>query len=416
MRLRSALGVSILLGAAACASPQATAPEPSASNAASTRPSASLIPSPTAIASATPSASAAIPDVWTNTLTFGVGDAWHVAGDVVHGKAGFLALGQRIEPAHGGPSITARYAWRSPDGLAWEQVPVPEVAVAGFIQELIATPDGDYVLFFDRPHSDPNTGSWDTVALRSSDGSTWSEVETGLPSALSIDSIERGAMGYLLVGDQTALGNPTLWLSSDGIGWAKVHEFTQNEHWVQLHGGGAGDEGFVVFGRRIEHDSSSYRRFAFASGDGYQWVETPAPLGADDQDFVFDVVVDGLGPDWVAASAERDSRAPTWFSADGIGWEPAGEIPAEHPENWDPVLDEADGELYFSATGEASHYPGAPGGAWSSTDGRTWQPIELGADAHLGAVVDGPDAIVLAGTIVLDDRASAIGIWVRAAD
>ena len=282
-----------------------------------------------------------------------------------------------------------------------------------FVKTLITAPGGDYVLYYDVPLSEP--GEWVPRAVRSSDGRTWEEVETGLPALIDIDCIERGALGYLLLGNQVGLpgGNPTIWLSDDGISWERVHEFRQDTEWVQVTDAGAGDEGFVVLGQRIAADSSSYRRFAFASSDGREWIEATAPFGPDDPDYRPDMIVAGIGPDWIAASASRDDSARFWRSANGLDWQPGGTIlDAGTAGTWDPVLAELDGRLYFSIAGNG--FPDGFAGAWTSVDAATWDALDLGADAYLGGIAASDTTIVLTGTVI-DDRTglSVASVWVR---
>jgi hypothetical protein len=418
MRPTRALSLSIAIvltvaAAPACTTQEATDGSPSAQ--ASAQASASSGESAEQQPSAEPSASDGQTG-WTQVAEFGddADNVWSIARDVTHGKAGFLAWGERyMGGIEGGPRGAGESLWRSADGLTWEELPMPE-QVSGdvdftLVKTLISTPEGDYVLYFDRHELESNTTR--TLALRSSDGTSWEEVETGLAQWVDIDSIERGDRGYLLIGNQVSGGNPTLWLSTDGIAWELVHEFAQDTEFVQVNDGGAGDEGFVVFGRRIAEDNS-YARFAFASGDGREWIETTSPLGPDDQTYVPDVIVEGFGSDWIATVASRDDSARFWFSTNGIIWEPISQIDgASTSIAWDPVLTSAGGELFFSVSGHVN-FDGVPG-AWSSADGITWEPIEMGADAYLGGVVEGPDSLVLTGTIVPESHLSTIGIWMR---
>ena len=147
-----------------------------------------------------------------------------------------------------------------------------------------------------------------TVSLRSTDGETWEPLETGLPSDLYIVAIEEGPAGYLLVGGQGAETNPTLWLSSDALTWELVHEFSQDQQYVQLTDGDGGVEGYVVVGHRTEKDAPSYERFALASADGRHWAETAAPFGPDDQQYQWQVAVSSHGGGWLATLGHRDER------------------------------------------------------------------------------------------------------------
>ncbi|MDQ2934692.1 MAG: hypothetical protein M3R49_06875 [Chloroflexota bacterium] len=384
----------------------------SATNVAS--PSSSVQASnPTPVASAPPSGP---PAAWTRVATFGDTTATHTARHVVYGTAGFLAIGDRQEGFEGGPQITRRYTWASPDGLAWEEIAMPAQLTNGSVNSLITTPDGDYVLYADFPTTQP--GIRTPPALRSSDGRTWDAVQTGLPQGLFIKSIERGKRGYLLAGYPTDAGNPTLWLSKDGVAWEQVHEFSQDQTYVDISDAGAGDEGFVVFGVRTDRVTSHYQRFTFASSDGRAWVDTRAPFGPDPQDYRPDVRVTGFGPDWIATVASKDDSAHFWFSADGIAWKPLTQIDRVGSTMvWDPILGAANGRLFFSAS--SSQFPpgNAVGGAWTSADGLTWEAIDLGGVAYPAGVAEGGGVVVLAGTVAAQDRRSSVAaLWAKAAE
>jgi hypothetical protein len=378
--------------------------------------SPSASPSPSAQASnPTPvvSAPSGPPTAWTRVAAFGDATAVHTAREVVHGRAGFLAIGERLEEFEGGPRVTQRYMWASPDGLAWEEIEMPAQLTNGSVRALVTTPDGDYVLYVDLPTAQP--GIRTLTARRSSNGRTWGAVDTGLPPGLYINSIDRGQPGYLLVGNQT--GNLSLWLSGDGVAWEQVREFSQEPTAVDIRDAGAGDEGFVIFGVRTDRVTSQYQRFTLASSDGREWVDTRAPFGPDPQDYRPDVRVTGFGPDWIATVASKDDSARLWFSADGITWKPLGQIDRVGSTLvWDPILATADGRLFFSASGNQFPPQSAVAGAWTSADGATWEAIDLGGTAYLGDVAEGGGVVVLAGTVAAQDRRSSLAaLWVQAA-
>ena len=62
-------------------------------------------------------------------------------------------------------------------------------------------------------------------------------------------------------------------------------------------------------------------------------------------------------------------------------------------------------------------YAGTPG-AWSSTDGTTWSPIDLGADAWVGDLAIGDGVLAMTGTIPgpVEGFTSTGVIWIRASD
>lgn len=342
------------------------------------------------------------------------GPAEITADQVAYGAAGFLATGARWEGTEGGPRVAERYLWHSPDGRKWRDVPFPAGFGQPWLEMLTTAANGDYVMYIDRPLPDEVGG--ELVALRSSDGLAWSEVETGLPDDLLVQAIELGPAGYLLVGGQTSGTNPTLWLSDDAVSWEMVHEFDQTEEYVQLDDADGGEEGYVVLGRRIEGDGGPYRRFSFASSDGRSWIARDEPFGLDDQGWVFSANVQGLGPNWIATLGHpHGSPMTVWFSADGIDWTPRGELGAP-PGVGAGVMERTGLGLLFSSQG-GPPFDGSPGpGIWSSDDGSTWSRTEVGEGAWIGDIAESPGNVVIVGTIPGEDFPSAAGIWFQSTE
>ena len=392
-------------------------PSPSASPPPSGPASPSEDPSPSEEPSAPASPSeepVAAPDDWTQVLTIGDGSTRIVGGEIAWGDAGFLAIARRFESSEGGPFIAELSMWRSADGQSWVEVPYPAPAGGTYdVMALSGAADGSYVF---HAH-DLSAAAAPVVSLRSVDGETWEPLETALSSDLYIMAIEEGPAGYLLLGGQTGETNPTLWLSSDALTWELVHEFSQDQQYVQLHDGDGGAEGYVVIGRRIERDSSSYERFAIASPDGREWTETAAPFGPDDQEFVWDVAVSSRGGDWLATLGDRNDEITLWSSADGLQWSESGTLQGNERSLASPGLFEEVGEELILSPGATVSEFGTPG-TWSSTDGMTWSPVDLGADAWLGELAIGDGVVAMTGTIPGsgETTTSTGGIWIRASN
>lgn len=390
--------------------PSASAPaSPSADPSPSEAPAPTDNPEPTQVAA---------PEDWTLVHEFGDGSQRWTAGEIAFGDAGFLAIGRRYEGGDGGPRIAEYAMWQSTDGREWTEVEYPSPGDGGSYDPaaLTAADDGSYILHARR--FIPEVPEAPQISLRSTDGQTWEPIETGLPPDMFVQSVEEGGpSGYLLVGGQGAQMNPTLWLSSDALTWELVHEFSQDEQYVQLYGSDAGPEGYVVIGRRIEPDSSSYERFAFASADGREWVERAAPFGEDDQTFIWDVPVTSHGGNWLATLGDRNDVITLYSSADGLEWTAGGTIQGPQRSLASPGLFEEIGdELIYSPGATVSEF-GTPG-TFSSTDGTTWSPVEAFADAFLGQLAVGDGVKAVTGTIrgTGDSATSVGGIWIRATD
>ena len=403
--------ISLLVAACAAETPAAS---PSDAPAPSVSPSE---PAPTSPEPTSPEPTAPVaPEDWTQVHTIGDGSTRTVAGEIAWGNAGFLAVAREFEGGEGGPRITGYSMWRSADGQTWTEVTYPAPDAGSYdLASLSGAADGSYVLH--TLQFTPDVVGSPLVSLRSTDGETWEPLETGLPEDMYIQAIEEGPAGYLLMGGQGAETNPTLWLSDDALTWELVHEFNQDEQFVQLHDGDGGAEGYVVIGRRIEPDSSSYERFAFASADGREWFETAAPFGPDDQSYVWTVGVSSLGGDWLATLGRRDAPTSLWSSADGLSWTESGSL--DHPEGsvaTPGLFEEVGDELIFAPNATVT-FDGTPG-IWSSADGTTWSPIDLGADAWIGELAVSDGVVAMTGTIPgpADGFTSTGAIWIRASD
>jgi len=385
--------------------PPSQAPSPSEAPSA---PPPSEGPAPTPVAA---------PDEWTLVHMLGPAGTRWVGGEIAYGDAGFLAIGRRWEGGEGGPRITENVMWLSVDGRDWIEVDYPLAATGNYdVMELFGAADGSYVMHALTGGQEGHP--WVSVSLRSTDGTTWEVIETGLPDDIAVGTIAMGPSGYLLTGDQTrstdGSGNPSLWLSADGLSWELVHEFSQEVEYVQLDDADGGEDGYVVIGRRIDPDGP-HRRFAFASADGREWVERAAPFGPEAQDFVGDSAVSSLGPDWVATLSERDQTTSTFTSSDGLTWTKSGSIPMSNLNVADAgLLAELTGEL-LSSSGGGIYFDGTPG-VFSSTDGASWSPVDMGADAWLNSLAIGDGLVAVSGTMPGADFATAAGIWIRATD
>jgi hypothetical protein len=389
---------------------------------AETEPSATEAPLPSVVASASvapepsatvvPTASEAAPAGWSQVAAFGDGGGWDTARTVVRGAESFLAVGTRLEPAGDvGFARIADHLWWSADGTSWEEVALGPEFEAATVRDVISTPDGGYVAFGSRDAED----EFVSAVWESPDGVTWTEVATDLDSNLLIGKVVAGAQGYLLLGEQSTFTDASLWLSSDGLAWQEVHHFSQDEFFVQVDDIGAGEEGFVAFGVQISTtEPATWERFAFASGDGSEWVQAVQPFGAEAPDYQPWPAVAPLGPNWVAAIAQQDDSAAIWFSPDGLAWSSAATIEGlSTSEAWSPVMVSTGARLFFSPAGEV---PTGRPGVWTSTNAREWEVADLGVGAVVGGAVGAPPESVLAGTTFSGSEESQATFWIGPAD
>ena len=362
------------------------------------------------VTSSSPSPSGRSSPVWQRVAEFGEPAGFTMATELVRGETGYLAIGQRTEGAAGGaPGFgpVATYLWASADGEAWEELPTPPGLEGALPTALITTPEREFVIYSSTPTGPEAT--WELLSLRSNDGRTWEPFESGLAPGTSVVQVVHGSGGYLLM-EQTPGQDAGLWLSQDGLTWEQVHRFEQTERFMQVSDIGAGEEGFVAIGQRIELDTT-WQRFTVASADGREWVESLEPFGPQNPDYRPDGFVSSLGPDWIAVLPNRDESVQFWVSANGLAWEPAGTIPDVGTSfGWIPELVEADGRLFFSPYVFA---PDGPPGVWTSTDGHAWAEIETDFMPVLGDVIAGPDRLILVGGMRLENRDMRAAFWYR---
>jgi hypothetical protein len=279
------------------------------------------------------------------------------------------------------------------------------------VQLLTTSGNGRFVLYGGR--STGTAGETEAVTLRSDDGRTWEEFDSGLPDDTFVDAVERGPNGFLLAGGQ-ANGNPSLWLSSDGFSWDQVHEFEPTGGFVQIDDADGGEEGYVVLGRRHAPTGTSYQRFAFASADGLEWLTSEEPFGSDNQEFVFATNVTSFGPDWVATLGHPDGPSTAvWHSENGLEWTEVGEIRSD-PNTSAGVL-ETTGIGLFHAPSSPARFEGFPG-LWSSPDVGEWTEENLGATAVVNDLAESPGNVAVIGSVPGDEFNATLGIWIRSTE
>lgn len=358
--------------------------------------------SPTPLVSATPEATLD-PELsgWINTATFGQPGGWEDAHSVARGRDNFVALGVRWEPINEvGYGPARQRVWISPDGRSWAEVDLAPEFEAARLVDVVPTPDGGFAALGSElgPEGrEPFAAVW-----RSIDGQAWEKVESGLPQVLQLEKVVRGAAGYLLLAPQMANADPTLWFSHDALAWEEVEHYSQEGGYVKLDDIGAGDEGFVAFGIRQPVVGGEWERFAVASADGREWIDSPLPFGDEDPDSQPEASIAALGGDWIVALP--GSSTQIWFSANGLDWEQRGSVEGNG------VLQAIDGRLFLSPDAGVPY--GGPG-VRSSVDGRDWEELDLDGRASIGAVATGPLGPVLVGSISSGGFEASASFWLR---
>jgi hypothetical protein len=123
------------------------------------------------------------------------------------------------------------------------------------------------------------------------------------------------------------------------------------------------------------------------------------------------------GGNWLATRGDRNNVITVFSSADGLQWSEAGTIDGPELSLSSPGLfEEVGNELIFGPGATVTEF-GTPG-TFSSTDGTTWAPVDLRAEAYLGELAVGDGVMAVTGTIpgTGESTASTGAIWIRASD
>jgi hypothetical protein len=137
---------------------------------------------------------------------------------VTAGGPGWVAVGASV-PQEVGPVDTLILT--SPDGLAWTQILLGDLAQVGSLSDVVAAPMGLVAVGLD--HSSTRR---DAIALVSADGLTWqASTDPDLNGAWMAGAAGWGD-GVIAVGcrlDREGLcGRPMAWTSTDGLAWDRV--------------------------------------------------------------------------------------------------------------------------------------------------------------------------------------------------
>ena len=119
----------------------------------------------------------------------------------------------------------------------------------------------------------------------------------------------------------------------------------------------------------------------------------------------------------MATLGDSADTVTLWSSADGLDWSEAGTLQGRERSLASPGLFEEIGDELIISPGATVTEFGTPG-TWSSSDGTTWSPIDLGADAFLGELAIGDGVLAMTGTNrgSGETTTSTGGIWIRASD
>src|SRR5262245_47351580 len=143
---------------------------------------------------------------------------------LVEGPSGLLALAYHYGDTCGGPEpVTAM--WSSPDGQAWQRLPLPKAFATGAVETIVGGPAGFIALGTKSSAGTP--AIWTPRR-----GGTWAArpPPTVSGGTLVLDGVASFADGFLLVGSIVGEGgcggpahiHPAIWFSADGSSWSRT--------------------------------------------------------------------------------------------------------------------------------------------------------------------------------------------------
>lgn len=194
-----------------------------------------------------------------------------IVRDVTAGPSGLLALAHFI-----GQDLGAQHLWKSTDGLAWEKVAFPE-AEGVVWGSLVGLPDGYLLMGMNASDESPE------LVWRSSDGEAWEPVE-GPADAWLLDAAA-GEDGLVVAvgGSRAEPTGPGLWVTPDLASWERVYERPGAKEEDELHSIDRTGSGFIATGSAsgCPNDPEDYCPMAqvLVSPDGRIWTESTGPDG-----------------------------------------------------------------------------------------------------------------------------------------
>ena len=365
-------------------------------------------PSPTTAVTPSPPSLTGVLD-WSETGALPAAGDPSAVNDVLQHDSGLVAVGVAYEgqlpilgpaPAHEGR------VWLSTDGTDWEDATPRGTFDNVVLQSILRTSDGALItLGWATPPDSDAIGSF--VAWQSPDGRTWEPIASPFGNEAWATQFAQGGRGSVAIVVDPGGPSVGVWWSADARAWERVHDLGAEASWSLA----AGDEGFVIAGRRSGQDGTD-EPFAIASGDGREWFEADGPPGAA-------VSVAPREGDWLAVSQDltvvlgQPTDAQVWSSANGLSWTPIGGYALETIQRAeDTTCTELPTSLLVAGpwlvSGTMLSFGCSEGGVVTqgaqriSLDGVTWTVLPFGAAATeigLGTRIAG--AIEVDGRLVL---------------
>jgi len=202
-----------------------------------------------------------------------------------------------------------------------------------------------------------------------------------------MNSVTASRHGFVAVGVSLvdASRHGLVWMSSDGLAWARVSPIKPVFRDVTLRSITAHGDGLVVVG--TDDSETDIDAAVWRSDDGLAWVRVPHDDsifgGNGDQIMVSVASFDGgLVAVGESSAADEPTEAAVWVSLDGIGWT---RITSQDSVFEDSIMADvtAFGDLLV-AVGFAFSGSGTNAAVWTSANGTDWTRV-----AHDGTVFGG---------------------------
>jgi hypothetical protein len=327
---------------------------PSATPSPTPAPVPSATSSPTPMPSTAPSASPAIavaPDgSWTSLHWQPLGKVVPLGpkGVSVFGwSGGYVALEQSPGSDDSGNElpVTIR-ASASTDGLHWSEPTTLKTGFKGMtnIQSIVEGPSGLLALGY--PYGDTCGGPETLAAMWSSpDGRAWERLP--MPKAFqtgSVETIAGGDAGFIALGTRDRAGSQAIWTSPDGRSWTSRKLPAVSSGTLALDSVASFADGFVLLGSVLGEEgcggAAHVRPATWFSKDGGSWTRTSLPGASTNKDaglYIRSLLGRLLVTQWVPGN---DATLNGWTSTDGRTWSPTPPVPHD---------------VYFDTNASGSH-------------------------------------------------------------
>jgi len=266
----------------------------------------------------------------------------------------------------------------------------------------------------------------------SSDGASWNRSspdpdvfgETGaLEDVVNTEYGLIAAGGFYTFDEETALIQPTVWLSPDGIQWERVwqgeaYDFTSAPVITHSESGfqslAANNEGRVVGVGSAVNGRGDFVGAIWTSTDGRDWerIDKDSEMFASTTDSYVAIQDVAAGPGgFVAVGSDGGTEVAIWHSPDGLSW--ARVDLTGQPFEYIGTL----GAVDALGTGWVIAGPqwyGDPGGGtvtlWTSPDGLNWDRVHSIDPGYALSVVTTESGIAVGGAIFGTDDSHA-AVW-----